>query len=90
MKLQKLINTVSPFAGISFVNYHFGKAGMSELIDTELGDRVTSYGYQYSDIIKNLTNVFLSGGDCVEDIGTHLGEHLKTIPGNNVPSPDTV
>lgn len=90
MKVQKLINTVSPFAGISFVNYHFGKAGMSELIDTELGNRVTSYGYQYSDIIKNLTNVFLSGGDCVEDIGTHLGEHLKTIPDNNVPSPDTV
>jgi hypothetical protein len=90
MKIQKINKTISPFAGISFVNDYFEKSGMCQLIDTELGDRVKLFGYQYSDIIKNLTNVFLSGGDCVEDIGTHLGEHLKTIPGNNVPSPDTV
>jgi len=90
MKIQKLNQTVSPFAGISFVNNYFRNAGISQLIDTVLGDRVSLFGYQYSDIIKNLTNVFLSGGDCVEDIGDHLGEHLKTIPGNNVPSPDTV
>lgn len=90
MKIQKLTDTISPFAGICFVNNCFEKTGLSQLVDTELGDRVSSIGYQYSDIIKNLTNVFLSGGDCVEDIGTHLGKHLKTIPGNNVPSPDTV
>ncbi|MBE9481067.1 MAG: IS1380 family transposase [Bacteroidetes bacterium] len=90
MKIQKIDKTISPFAGISFVNDYFEKTGLSQLIDKELGSRVKLFGYQYSDIIKNLTNVFLSGGDCVEDIGTHLGEHLKTIPGNNVPSPDTV
>jgi ribosomal protein L23 len=90
MKVQKINKTISPFAGISFVNDYFEKTGLSQLIDKELGSRVKLFGYQYSDIIKNLTNVFLSGGDCVEDIGTHLGEHLKTIPGNNVPSPDTV
>ena len=90
MKVQKINKTISPFAGISFVNDYFEKTGLSQLIDKELGSRVTLFGYQYSDIIKNLTNVFLSGGDCVEDIGTHFGEHLKTIPNNNVPSPDTV
>ena len=90
MKVQKINKTISPFAGISFVNNYFEKTGLSQLIDKELGSRVKLFGYQYSDIIKNLTNVFLSGGDCVEDIGTHLGEYLKTIPGNNVPSPDTV
>ncbi|MBI9037094.1 MAG: hypothetical protein JEY97_03100 [Bacteroidales bacterium] len=58
---------VSPFAGISFVNDCFEKLGICKLIDKELGNRVFSYGYQYSEIIKNLTNVFLSGGDCVED-----------------------
>ena len=89
MKVQKLNNTVSPFAGVSFVNECFNNAGMSQLINSELGNRVTLFGYQYSDIIRNLTNVFLSGGDCVEDIGTHLGDHLKAIPGNKVPSPDT-
>jgi len=52
--------------------------------------RVTLIGYQYSKIFRNLTNIFLSGGDVIEDINTHFGEHLKSIPENNVPSADTV
>lgn len=90
MKLQKISTTVSPFAGISFVNNEFERSGMGQLIDTELGSRVKLFGYQYSDIVKNLYNVFFSGGDCAEDIQAHLGSHLKTIPGNKVPSADTV
>jgi hypothetical protein len=89
MKVQNLNNAVSPFAGISFVNDSFNKAGISQLIDSELGERVKLFGFQYSDIIRNLANVFLSGGDCIEDIGTHLGDDLKAISNNKVPSPDT-
>lgn len=63
---------------------------MSQLIDNELGVRVKYVGYQYSEIFRNLSNIFLSGGDVIEDINTHFGEHLKSIPGNNVPSADTV
>jgi len=90
MKVQQISTTVSPFAGISFVNEAFNKIGLSQLIDNELGRRVKTFGFLYSDIIKNLANVFCSGGSCAEDIQTHLGEHLKSIPGNNVPSADTI
>lgn len=90
MKVQKFNKKVSPFSGISFVNNIFSKVGISQLVDKELGSRVQLFGYQYSDILKNLTNVYLSGGDCIEDISGNLGEHLKSIPNNNVPSPDTV
>lgn len=90
IKVQKLVGSVSPFAGVSFVNEFFNKSGLSELIDSELGLRVRSIGYQYSDIIRNLSNVFFSGGDCIEDINTHLKDHLKSIPNNAVPSPDTI
>lgn len=90
MKIQKSKYTLSPFAGISLVNDYFNKSGMSQLIDNELGSRVKTVGYSYSDIFRNMTNVFLSGGDVVEDISTHLGTHLKAIPSNKVPSPDTV
>ena len=90
MKIQKFSNTVSPFAGISFANHCFNKIGLSQLIDNELGSRVKHAGYSYSDIIRNLCNVFLSGGDVIEDISTHLGSHLKEIPNNKVPSPDTI
>ncbi len=90
MKIQKYNKTVSPFAGISFVNHSFNKVGLSQLIDTELGARVKTLGYSYSDIFRNLTNVFLSGGSVIEDINSHLREHLKDIPNNAVPSADTV
>jgi len=90
MKVQNFKTTINPFSGISFANNSFNKVGLSELIDRELGTRAEKVGYQYSEIIRNLSNVFLSGGDCIEDISGNLGEHLKGIPGNNVPSPDTV
>ena len=90
IKVQKLSGTVSPFAGISFVNALFNQSGLSKLIDAELGMRVKYSGYQYSEIIRNLSNVFLSGGDCIEDISSHLKDHLKVIPNNQAPSPDTI
>jgi hypothetical protein len=90
MKIQNFKTTVNPFSGNSLVNHHFNKSGMSQLIDDELGLRVKYAGFQYSEIFRNLTNIFLSGGDVIEDINTHFGEHLKSIPGNNVPSADTV
>jgi hypothetical protein len=90
MKIQKISSNVSPFAGISFVNYEFDRTGMSQLIDNELGARVKTVGFLYSDIIKNLCNVFFSGGDCAEDIQTHFRDHLKSIPNNHVPSADTI
>jgi len=90
MKVQKISTNVSPFAGISFVNNSLNETGISQLIDNELGTRVKTVGFSYSDIIKNQFNVFYSGGNCAEDIQTHLGKHLKSIPGNHVPSADTI
>jgi hypothetical protein len=90
IKVQKLQGKVSPFAGISFINFLFNKSGLSDLIDNELGLRVKYSGYQYSEIIRNLSNVFISGGDCIEDINTHLRDHLTSIPDNPTPSPDTI
>jgi hypothetical protein len=89
VKVQKFSSNVSPFAGISFVNQSYNNCGLAQLIDNELGQRVKAVGFSYSEIIRNLTNVFCSGGSCAEDIQTHLGKHLKSIPGNNVPSADT-
>ena len=90
MKVIKSNKTITPFAGISFVNESFNTSGLSDLVDTVLGKRVQTFGYQYSDIIKSLTCVFMSGGDVIEDLNTSFGEHLKHIPKNNVPSPTTV
>ncbi len=90
MKLQKISNNVSPFEGISFINNAFNECGLSKLIDNELGIRSTSIGFSYSEIIRNFGNIFISVGNCAEDIQTHFGKHLKSIPHNNVPSADTI
>lgn len=90
MKVIKSNKTITPFAGISFVNESFSKSGLSKLIDSTLGNRVKNTGYQYSDIFKSLTNVFMSGGEVIEDLNTSFGKHLKNIPHNKVPSPTTV
>jgi hypothetical protein len=90
MKVIKSNKTITPFAGISFVNESFSKSGISNLIDSTLGSRVKTTGYQYSDIFKSLTNVFMSGGDVIEDLNTSFGKHLKNIPNNKVPSPTTI
>ncbi len=89
VKVQRISFNVSPFARISSANQSFNKSGLSQLIDNELSQRVKTIGFSYSEIIRNVTNVFCSGGSCAEDIQTHFGEHLKSIPGNNVPSADT-
>ena len=91
IKVQKLKGNVSPFAGVSFVNNLFNSCGLDNLIDKEIGLRSRLIGYQYSEIIRNLSNTFLAGGDHIEDINNeHLKKHLEIIPDNNVPSPDTL
>jgi len=90
MKVQKISSKVSPFSGISYVNNEFNNSGMSQLIDKELGGRVSTKGFTYANVIRNLSNVFYCGGDCAEDIQTHIGNDLKLIPGNVVSSADTV
>lgn len=88
-KIEKVAQTVTSFAGIFFVNHTFNQAGLGSLIDKELGLR-TSFGYQYSEIIRNYFNIFFCGGECAEDISHHLRKDLETIPGNRVPSADTL
>lgn len=90
MKVIKSNKTISPFAGICFVNASFKTSGIAALIDSVLGKRVKTFGYQYSDIFKSLVSVFMSGGDVIEDLNTCFGKYLKEIPNNNVPSPTTV
>lgn len=45
---------------------------VGSVIDKVLGLRCTSYGYQYSEIAGSLASVYFCGGNCVEDITSHL------------------
>ena len=60
------------------------------VIDEVLGLRCTSYGYQYSEIAGSLSSVYFSGGDCVEDVTSHLMPHLSLHPTLCTCSSDTI
>ena len=47
------------------------------IIDKVLGLRCTSFGYQYGEIVGSLSSVYFCGGDCVEDVTSHLMPHLS-------------
>ncbi|MDR0348578.1 MAG: IS1380 family transposase, partial [Tannerella sp.] len=51
MKSQKKSESITPFAGISFVIEEFNKCGFSKLIDNHFGMRCLT-GYQYSEIFR--------------------------------------
>ena len=89
MKLQKVSQTITPFAGISFVHEEFNKSGLSNLIDNYLGIR-NSTGYSYAELFRTWFEVFFCGGEVAEDVQKHLRCTLENIPDNNVASPDTL
>jgi len=89
-KIEKVSQNITPFGGIYFVHDMFKRSGLRELVDNELGVRVSTCGYTYGNLFGNWFNLFLSGGDCAEDITTHLRKTLSAIPDNKVSGADTL
>ena len=88
-KVQKISQNITPFAGVFFVNKEFNRSGLRKLIDSQLGVRNSTKGYSYGNLFCNFFNLFLSGGECVEDIQQHFRPTLEQIPHNEVASADT-
>jgi hypothetical protein len=89
-KVQKISNNITPFAGVFFVHEEFNRSGLRQLIDNQLGYRVSTKGYSYSNLFRNFFNLLLSGGKCAEDIQQHFRGTLEQIPRNKVASADTL
>ena len=90
MKITQSSDTITPFGGYNFCYELFNEAGFPALIDQHLGQRVKTYGFNYSDIFTNHMAVFLNGGDCTEDVNEHLRDYLKQVKGQKVCSADTI
>ena len=80
---------ITPFGGIFHVREHFSRF-VGPVIDKVLGLRCTSFGYQYSEIVGSLSSVYFCGGDCVEDVTSHLMPHLSLHPTLRTCSSDTI
>lgn len=72
------------------MNQSIEKSGVLQLVDNELGARSAQAEYSISDIFRTYWLLTFAGGDCAEDITTHLGLCLKDVKGIAVPGADTL
>ena len=70
-KVQIKSERITPFGGIFQVREQLFRY-VGPVIDKILGLRCTSFGYQYGEIAGSLASVYFCGGDCVEDVTSHL------------------
>ena len=80
---------ITPFGGIFWVMQHFDRS-LSQVIDSTLGVRCKFYGYQYSEILRSLMCIYFCGRSCVEDLSSHLINHLSLHPKLRTCSADTI
>ena len=78
MKLQKVSQSMSSFAGISFVHEEFNKCGLLQLIDEQLGKRNAS-GYGHGELFRTWFEIFFCGGEVAEDVQEHLRSTLESM-----------
>ena len=88
-KIQIKSEKLTPFGGIFSIMEQFDST-LSSVIDSTLGLRCSSFGYQYSEIVRSLMSIYSCGGSCIEDITTHLKNHLSLHPTLRTCSSDTI
>ena len=86
---NKIRETHSFWRNIFLVMEQFDST-LSSVIDSTLGLRCRSFGYQYSEIIRSLMSIYSCGGSCIEDVTTHLMNHLSLHPTLRTCSSDTI
>ena len=99
LKTSKTIDGTAKINIKSEILTHFGRIfhvrelfsrHVGSIIDRELCLRCTSFGYQYGEVFGTLLSVFFCGGDCVEDVTSHLMPHLLLHPTLRKCSSDTI
>jgi hypothetical protein len=89
---MKVINAtpITPFGGLNFVISELDKHAIGKIISSHLPLLCEQSKYSWRDILYSYWSVFLSGGDCAEDLGDNFRSSLNQLPHLKVPSPDRV
>ena len=60
---------ITPFGGIYYASKAFYALSLDKVINGTLGVRSSTYnGYRWDEIMSDMSDVFLCGGDCVEAV----------------------
>ena len=77
---------ITPFGGIYYASKAFFALSLDKVVNGALGVRSSTYnGYQWDEIISAMSDVFLCGGDCVED-ANRSECHLRESPEVRIPT----
>ena len=75
-----------PFGGIYYASKAFYALSLDKVINGTHGVRSSTYnGYQWDEIMSAMSDVFLYGGDCVEDVNRSEC-HLRESPEIRIPT----
>lgn len=81
---------ISTFGGLNFVLEHLENQGIGDFLNQKLPELKAQSHYSWKDVLYALLSIYLCGGDCIEDLQTHLKSQFGDNPFVKIPSPDTV
>ncbi len=89
--MNKIFNSkVTPFGGIHLIHEQLFAHGAIDFIDNQLGARVKTIGYNYSDILLSRIYTTFCGGNATEDVNYVRDNTLNYLKGIGIPSADTI
>lgn len=81
---------ISAFGGMNFVFEHFNSLKINQIINTNLPNLAPQSQYKWQDLFYSFSTIFFCGGDCIEDLQSHLKSHFLGNPFVQYSSPDTL
>lgn len=89
-KIQIKNDRINSFGGIFFIIDQFRSSGLAALVDKILGVKGINTKFSYSNVVENLTSIFVSGGEVLEDVNFFRQEAFKANPDYRFCSADTI
>ena len=81
---------ITPFGGFYYASKAFSALSLDKVINGTLYVRSSTYnGYQWNEVMSAMSDVFLCGGDCVEDVNRSEC-HLRESPEVRIPTSHTI
>ena len=88
--LKNSDSKLSPFGGLHLIHKELQSKKLSWFIDSKLGARVKTFGYNYSDILTTRTYTSFCGGTATQDVNYIRENTLAHLENFSAPSPDTI
>ena len=81
---------INSYCGIFFIIDQCRSSRLATLVDKALGINWINTKYSYSNVIENLSSVFVIGGEVLEDVNFFRQEAFKANPEYRFCSVDTI